>query len=144
MRITEFHITPIAVTDPPLLNAAGIHDPYALRTILEIVSSEGISGVSEIPGSAAVDAALADARDLVIGRDPFQLNALQRDLETRFGKDAREDRGLSPWDKRLRVHVFSAIEVAFLDLIGKTIGRPVADLLGGIVRERVPFAAYLF
>jgi glucarate dehydratase len=42
----------------------------------------------------------------------------------------------------LRVH--SAVEVACLDLIGKAIDRPVYDLLGGKVRERVPFSAYLF
>lgn len=31
-----------------------------------------------------------------------------------------------------------------LDLIGKAIGRPVYDLLGGEVRDCVPFSAYLF
>jgi glucarate dehydratase len=31
-----------------------------------------------------------------------------------------------------------------MDLIGKAIGRPVCDLLGGKVRDRVPFSAYLF
>ena len=33
-KIKEFNITPIAVVDPPLLNAAGLHAPYALRTIV--------------------------------------------------------------------------------------------------------------
>ena len=37
-KIKEFHITPIAVTDPPLLNAAGLHAPYALRTIVELIT----------------------------------------------------------------------------------------------------------
>src|SRR4051812_20121011 len=138
------HITPIAVTDPPLLNAAGLHAPYALRTVVELVTADGVSGVSEIPGSAAATEALIQARDLVVGRDPFQLNALGHDLRARFGKDAPQDRGLAPWDKRLRVHVFSSIEVACLDLIGKAVGRPVCDLLGGAVRDRVAFAAYLF
>src|SRR5437773_1819321 len=40
--------------------------------------------------------------------------------------------------------LFSAIEVACLDAIGKATRRPVVDLLGGRVRDRVPFAAYLF
>jgi glucarate dehydratase len=55
-----------------------------------------------------------------------------------------DERGRAPWDQRLLVHVFSAIEVACLDLIGKTIDRPVVDILGGCCRERVPFSAYLF
>ena len=40
--------------------------------------------------------------------------------------------------------VFSPFEVACLDIQGKAAGRPVADLLGGAVRDEVPFTAYLF
>jgi glucarate dehydratase len=40
--------------------------------------------------------------------------------------------------------VFSTIEVALLDLIGKATSRSVTDLLGGPARRRVPFSAYLF
>ena len=58
-RIKEIHITPIAIVDPPLLNAAGLHAPYALRTILEIVTDDNISGISEIPGTADIDLALS-------------------------------------------------------------------------------------
>ena len=61
MRISEFHITPVAVADPPLLNAAGLHAPYALRIIVELVSDEGLSGWGEIPGSEKTRAALADS-----------------------------------------------------------------------------------
>lgn len=39
-KIKEFNITPIAVVDPPLLNAAGLHAPYALRTIVDKVNSQ--------------------------------------------------------------------------------------------------------
>jgi glucarate dehydratase len=34
--------------------------------------------------------------------------------------------------------------VATLDIQGKILGRPVSDLLGGAVRDRVPYSAYLF
>ncbi|HET6633563.1 MAG TPA: enolase C-terminal domain-like protein, partial [Streptomyces sp.] len=40
--------------------------------------------------------------------------------------------------------VFSPFEVACLDVQGKAAGRPVCDLLGGAVRDAVPFSAYLF
>lgn len=40
--------------------------------------------------------------------------------------------------------VLSPFEVACLDLQGKAIGRPVSDLLGGAVRDRVDYSAYLF
>jgi glucarate dehydratase len=143
MKITDMHVTPIAIADPPLLNAAGLHAPYALRTIIELVTDDNIYGLGEVPGSAATTAALADARAVLIGQDPFQLNAIQQGLVERFGA-GNEARGQSPWDRRKLVHVFSAVEVACYDLMGKATGRPVCDLLGGRVRERVDFSAYLF
>jgi glucarate dehydratase len=137
MRITDLRITPIAVADPPLLNAAGLHAPYALRLILELVTNDNIYGLGEIPGSEQSAAALAAAREVVIGQDPFQLNAIEAGLSERFGRD-------NGWERRRLVHIFSAIEVACFDLMGKATGRPVVDLLGGKARERVPFSAYLF
>lgn len=143
-RIKDIHITPIATVDPPLLNAAGLHAPYALRTVLEIVTEDNISGISEIPGTKDIDVALEDSKKLLIGQDVFQLNQIRQKLVQAFGKDSSADRGLAPWDQRKLVHIFSAVEVACLDIIGKVTNKPVVDLLGGKMRDRVPFAAYLF
>ncbi len=143
-EIRQINITPIAIVDPPLLNAAGLHAPYALRTIVEVVTADNITGISEIPGNASINADLEAARDLLIGKDPFQLNSIKQTLENHFGKESAQARGNAPWDQRILVHVFSALEVACLDIMGKAAGRPVVDLLGGKMRERVPFAAYLF
>ncbi len=137
----DIHITPVAMPDPPLLNAAGLHAPYALRLIIEIVSADGISGWGEIPGSEATRAALQLAAERIIGMDPWRHNAIHAALDALANPD---DRGATPWDQRSWVHVKSAIEVACYDLLGKSVGRTVADLLGGAVRDRVPFAAYLF
>jgi len=142
--IKEIIITPIAIVDPPLLNAAGLHAPYALRTIVELITEDNISGISEIPGNSDIDAALESARDLLIGKDPFQLNDIRRVLENAFGRETAAQRGETPWDQRKLVHIFSAIEVACMDIIGKVTGLPVVDLLGGRMRDQVPFSAYLF
>lgn len=69
--IREINITPIAITDPPLLNAAGLHAPFALRTIVEVITNDNIKGISEIPGSVEINIALEKAREVVIGKDPF-------------------------------------------------------------------------
>lgn len=143
-KIKEFHITPIAVVDPPLLNAAGLHAPYALRTVVELVTEDNISGISEIPGNIAIDKALEKSKSLIIGKDPFRLNQIRDMLVAHFGIDKSSERGDAPWDQRTLVHIFSAIEVACLDIIGKIINRPIVDLLGGSRRETVPFSAYLF
>ena len=50
--------------------------------------------------------------------------------------------GENPLDRHTRT--FAAIEIACLDLIGKAVGKPVCDLLGGRVRDAVNFSAYLF
>jgi glucarate dehydratase len=144
MKIVDMFVTPIAVGDPPLLNAAGLHAPYALRTIIELVTDDNLYGLGEVPGSVATTGALEAARAVVIGQDPFQLNAIQQALFDRFGQEGASERGTQPWDRRRIVHVNSAIEVACFDLMGKATGRPVCDLLGGRVRERVDFSAYLF
>lgn len=144
MKITEIHITPIALGDPPLLNAAGLHAPYCLRTVVEIVADNGLTGLAEVPGSAAINAKLEAARDVVIGRDPLNWHALRAALRAHFGTESAAARGDKPWDQRALIQVESALDVACLDLEGKAFNLPVATLLGGIVRERVPYSAYLF
>ena len=142
MKIVEYKITPIAFGDPPVRAAFGLHAPYALRTVVEIVSDDGLTGVSETHGGAAVVNDLEAVRDLVIGRDPFQL----AELEHLIWGGSRGDGTSKPWEGKLGSppRTFGAIEVACLDMIGKALGRPVCDLLGGRVRDRVPFSAYLF
>src|SRR6187551_749498 len=98
-RIKEVIITPIAIVDPPLLNAAGLHAPYALRTIVEIITNDNITGISEIPGNAAINESLIAAGQLIIGKDPFQLNHIREILEKNFGKENMSERGLTPWDQ---------------------------------------------
>jgi glucarate dehydratase len=144
MRIVEMHITPIALGDPPLLNAAGLHAPYCLRTVVELVADNGLTGLAEVPGSAAINAKLEAARAMAVGRDPLNWHVLRGALRAHFGTDAAAARGDKPWDQRALVQVESALDVACLDLAGKAFAVPVATLLGGVVRERVPYAAYLF
>ncbi|MDP8908993.1 MAG: glucarate dehydratase [Chloroflexota bacterium] len=145
MRIVQMNVTPVAIADPPLLNSNGVHQPYALRTIVELVSEDGISGWGEVAGGAAMLAAFERARANVVGSDAFALTRLQVALA-----DAAQP---SPTDEvlmqrmnplRAMLRVFSGLEVAALDLIGKALGIPVCNLLGGKVRAHVPFSAYLF
>ena len=143
-RIKDIVITPIAIIDPPLLNAAGLHAPYALRIVLEIITDDQISGISEIPGTSDIEQALYEAKKLLIGKDVFQLNQIRTVLTERFGSESPLARGETPWDQRKLVHIFSSVEVACMDIMGKVLGRPIVDLLGGKMRESVPFSAYLF
>ena len=80
MRITELRLHPIAVADPPLRSSYGRHAPYALRTVVELKSTDGLTGFSETYGGEKPLAALAAARARVEGMDPFQLLSLKLDM----------------------------------------------------------------
>ncbi|MCS6952600.1 MAG: enolase C-terminal domain-like protein [Bryobacterales bacterium] len=152
MRISDLRLYPIAIADPPLRSSYGLHAPYALRTIVVVRSTDGIEGVSETYGGDGPLAALESLRDRVVGTDPFQLTRLWLELSAQAEPDRAEAHGdrtqtwLLPGENPLDRHArsFAAIEMACLDLIGKALGKPVCDLLGGRVRSAVPFAAYLF
>ena len=142
MRITDLRATPIAVGDPPLRSAFGLHAPFALRTIVEVTTDDGITGIAETYGGEAPLRALERAKASVVGRDPWQLTRLRADIE---GANGKTPDGFA-WESRALAGpaLFGAIEVACLDAIGRATKRPVVDLLGGRVRDRIPFAAYLF
>ncbi|WP_327675039.1 MULTISPECIES: glucarate dehydratase family protein [unclassified Streptomyces] len=135
-RIRELIVTPIAFADPPLLNADGVHEPLALRCVLELVLEDGTVGLGESPGGSARLARLERAAKILPGRDVFDTTALCAAVDDALSADvpSAHERG---WTT-------SAIEVACLDAQGKLTGRPVSDLLGGAVRDSVPFAGYLF
>jgi glucarate dehydratase len=149
IRITEQRVHSIAIADPPLRSSYGLHAPYALRTIIELESEDGIVGVSETHGGEAIAQRICALRSQVVGGDAFRLAG--RLLHPADGEPAgpSSDRsqtywvpGENPWDAGLRA--YSALEIASLDLIGKSLGVPLCDLLGGGLRDAVPFSAYLF
>jgi glucarate dehydratase len=147
MKIKDLRIHSIAIADPPLRSSYGLHAPYALRTIIELESEDGIIGINETYGGETPVAALKAVREKIIGADAFRITGLLNPEMKR--PDTNTDRsqtwlvpGENPLDESSRT--FAAIEVACLDLIGKSIGVPVCDLVGGRVRDKVPFSAYPF
>ncbi len=148
MKIAAVRVTPIAIKDPPLLNAAGIHEPFGLRSIIEVEGVNGEVGLGETYGDAPVlDLLTRSAPDLV-GLSAFDLNGM---LACVVAKAPRVSTGhvemeLAPGSLigNLVNSAFSAFEVAFLDLQARTLGIPLAELLGGAVRDKVSYSAYLF
>ena len=45
---------------------------------------------------------------------------------------------------RMGAYAIAGLEIALLDLKGKALGVPVAELLGGFCRHQVPVVGYLF
>nr|WSW70705.1 glucarate dehydratase family protein [Streptomyces sp. NBC_00995] len=147
LRITGVRITPVAFRDPALLNAVGVHEPYALRAIVEVDTGEGLVGLGETYADQGHLRRLRAAADALTGMDVYALGAMHRKVaEALAGDDGTGGSGLTGMITTSSAvdRVFSPFEVACLDLQGKAAGRPVSDLLGGAVRDSVPFSAYLF
>ena len=121
MKISSFKATLVASPDAALLNSWNVHETHFKRTILEIETADGFKGVAEV-GSLVEE--LTAIREIVLGRDPFEIEYFRRQIKN--------------------VTAFGAVEVACLDLIGKVINRRVVDLIGGPFREAAPYSAYIF
>jgi glucarate dehydratase len=147
LTVASVAVTPIAVKDPPLLNAAGCHQPYALRSIIELHTDAGITGISEAYGDDPTLELIGRAAAALPGLDVFDINGLTRRVSESLGAitayNPTELIGPTGVDKTV-AQIVAAFEVACYDAQGKALGRPVVDLLGGAVRERVDFSAYLF
>ncbi|MFH9830032.1 glucarate dehydratase family protein [Streptomyces sp. NPDC017201] len=151
LTITDVTLTPILVADPPLLNTAGIHQPYTPRLIVEVVTADGATGLGETYGDTKYLELARPLAEQLVGRQVSDLNGLFGaadevvvDASRVTGQvDVGGLRGVQTADK-LRLSVVSAFEVACLDALGKALGLPVHALLGGKVRDAVEYSAYLF
>jgi galactonate dehydratase len=107
---------------------------------VKLETDAGISGLGEIYaasfGARALPAMVEEVCERhVVGRDPTQIELLWREVYAR-GYSMRPDVAL--------VAVLSGIETACWDILGKAVDRPVYELLGGKVRERLRTYTYLY
>ena len=143
--VTEMRVVPIAGHDSMLLNLSGAHGPFFTRNLVILQDSDGNTGVGEVPGGAAIQATLEDARPLVEGRGIGAYNAVLADIRRAFADRDAGGRGAQTFDLRITVHAVTAVESAMLDLLGQHLGVSVAALLGdGQQRDRVQALGYLF
>ncbi|MFE2496037.1 glucarate dehydratase family protein [Streptomyces scopuliridis] len=151
LTIAEVRLTPILVADPPLLNTQGVHQPYTPRLIVEVVTAGGVTGVGETYGDTKYLELARPFAEQLPGQSVTDLNRLFALADRVTVDSSRVDnsvdvgglRGVQTADK-LRLSVVSGFEVACLDAWGKAVGLPVHALLGGKVRDRVEYSAYLF
>ncbi len=143
--ITAMRVVPVAGRDGMLLNLSGAHAPWFTRNLVILTDSSGQQGVGEVPGGERIRQTLEDARALVVGQPIGAWNGVLRTMRTAFaGRDAG-GRGQQTFDLRVTIHAVAGVECALLDLLGKFMGVPVADLLGeGRQRDQVEMLGYLF
>jgi glucarate dehydratase len=133
VKISEVRVTPVAMRDPPLLNASGVHEPYALRSIVEVDTESGATGLGETYGDAPVLGALNAVKQDLAGLGVFDLAGVRARVAARVLEGHKS-----------LAKVYGALETACLDAQARHLGLPLCELLGGAVRARVPYSAYLF
>jgi len=143
--ITEMKVIPVAGHDSMLLNLSGAHGPYFTRNIVILKDNSGNVGIGEVPGGEGIRKTLEETKELVIGRSIGRYNKIINSIRNQFADKDAGGRGLQTYDLRITVHVVTALESALLDLLGKYLGVPVAELLGeGQQRDAVEMLGYLF
>ena len=146
-RISAVEVTPVAFHDLPLLNTVGVHETFAIRAIVEVRTDEGLYGLGETYGDTAHLDRLRRAAEFVLGTDVWDLNGLLVAVhESLAGDTGTGGHGMAGMvtNSSTADAVFSPFEVACLDIQGKATGLPVSSLLGGAVRDKVDYSAYLF
>jgi glucarate dehydratase len=135
MRIRDIRATTVTVPlEAPLRHANGCHWGRFVRTIVEVETDNGIVGLGEMGGGGeSAEAVFRAMKSYLIGHDPARLE------EMRF-RIANPTASLY----NNRTQILAALEFACLDILGQAWGVPVCDILGGQLRDRVPFASYLF
>lgn len=144
-KIVKMDVYPVAGYDSMLLNLSGAHGPYFTRNIVVLTTNEDQVGVGEVPGGQAITDILEKSKDLVVGKMLGEYKGILQNMRTKFGYLDAGGRGNQTFDLRKMIHAVTAVETAFLDLIGKHFHVPVAALLGdGQQRENVGVLGYLF
>jgi glucarate dehydratase len=135
MKIIDIRATPVTVPlEAPLRHANGCHWGRFVRTIVEVETDDGIIGLGEMGGGGeSAVAAFNGLKPYVLGRDPARLEELRFLIANPTASLYNN-----------RTQILAAVEFACLDILGQKWGVPVSDIIGGRVRDRVPFASYLF
>ena len=135
MKITDIRATTVTVPlEAPLRHANGCHWGRFVRTVVEVETDDGLIGLGEMGGGGeSAERQVRAMRDYLLGHDPARLEQMRFLIANPTASLYNN-----------RTQILAALEFACLDLLGQKWGVSVADILGGRLRDRVPFASYLF
>lgn len=101
------------------------------QMLVKVETDEGLYGWGEAGLSGrelAVSGAVQHYREVLVGRDPMQIGRIWQELyRSQYFEGGRT-----------LTAAISAIDIALHDIVGKALGVPVYQLLGGKQRDRIP------
>lgn len=137
MKIAEMNVYPIVipykyVEASSIISRSGVSD-----VVIRLVTDEGVVGWGEACmncDSATTIASVEAARPFVLGRDPFDTEAIARDFFRAGGWQ---------WQAMTGNFAFAGIDMALWDICGKALGQPLYKLFGGAVNNEIDYFYYL-
>jgi glucarate dehydratase len=133
VRVTDLEVDLVNITYTHAMSSATSTAEGTSKCIVRVHTDEGIVGLGEAPGGGETHEEILRAHDGLRGQDPFRIEAVVE----RLPGPHRGLYGPTPT-------AVSALEMAVWDIMGKALGRPVCDLLGGRYRGAIPVCAPLF
>ena len=132
MKISEFS-TYVVGNPPP-------HHGGRYFVFLKLTTDSGVEGFGEaysVPFHPLTVARMIEdvCERCVVGSDPFKIERLWRIIYS-SGYTQRPDTSI--------MGILSAIEMACWDIVGKELNRPIYELLGGQVHEKLRSYTYLY
>jgi L-alanine-DL-glutamate epimerase-like enolase superfamily enzyme len=105
--------------------------------LVKVTTDDGLVGWGEAccgADTSSVEAALHAMAPMVLGRDPWNRDAIRRDLFTHGLWQFRTGTGNFAW---------AGIDMALWDIVGRACGEPVWRLLGGLQQREATYFYYL-
>ncbi len=135
LKITNIEAIPLSYryTEDEIWECPGWVKLQRNTVLVRIWTDKGIQGIGEIGESSSIPQSVVSIveeqfKKLLIGEDPFDIEKIWKKLYTR-------SRG---WGQGgLAVQIISGLEIALWDIIGKSLKKPVYELLGGICRDKI-------
>ena len=126
MKITDVTLTPIRTWRE--------HGWYSPHVIVQLDTDEGAVGIGEMSDyghiptheTPHIEPLTAALKEVLLGRDPFDLAPILTQLSG------------------ANTLILCGVDLALHDLQGKALGRPVYELLGGKIRDRIPVCYPIF
>ncbi|HXV25638.1 MAG TPA: enolase C-terminal domain-like protein [Alphaproteobacteria bacterium] len=134
MRIIEIKVTTVNVPFvAPIRWSGGANEDWT-RLVIEMRTDDGLVGLGETLGGSVTKALIdTEIAPMFLGENPF-------DLERMISKATF----VPLYYGKCGYCAIAGLELACWDLMGKATELPVCRLLGGRLREEIPFAAYVY
>jgi L-alanine-DL-glutamate epimerase-like enolase superfamily enzyme len=137
MKIVELESFPVRVPYRHVEKSSVIARSGVTDVIVKLTADNGLIGWGETTraaDAAGIESAVKAMAPVVLGRDPWDREAIQRDLFVA---------GLWNFQAMTGNFAYAGIDMAMWDLCGKQAHEPLYRLLGGALREEVDYFYYL-